>query len=222
MWSFCETFRGKTSPAVSANSPGALLVMELPTEWLPASPASDGTNLDGSNLDGGFDFNVTLQYLTSWQGMGKARLACTGACACAATIIDAHVVAAASSNQRNVTIFAEHQFVARFSPPSRDGLSSVAGAETAIRTARNAVRHIGVNAATAPTDRCGVTLELLSATSSGGHLFRVRDVILFVAISPCDGEAIIFGGVNKKAGKDFVKIASRRGGVNCVERSSNA
>ena len=159
VWVYCSHSIGgakKPSPGVVALQPGATLLIPLPTDWLTSSLGSSHSRQAASSSVKTVHFNATLQYLISWHLMGRVRIACTESCACTTHELDAHV----SSWTRNSTIYTEHRF-----PMSLTRHEELAGDTTA---------------------RCGLALTVLPTSSSGGHMFRVRDVILYTSASPCD------------------------------------
>ena len=152
----------------AASSPGSA----TPPPVGKASPTSSRSlHVHASNHPIGF--NVTLQYLTSWQQMGQLWVACAGACECGRHVIDGH----ATHEDRNVTVFTEYSFAASFQPSGGS--------------------HRAANS-------CALRLHVRNETSSGGHLFRVRDVIMFVAANPC------------KAFRHLGKFLVVRNGLACV------
>ena len=168
-WMHCLVFNGKPSPAATALSPGATLLIPLPTDWLPAAPRPEreGSNANAERTisTGAYEtdsdeapviaFNVTLQYLRSWRDVGQVSLMCVGSCECARQVIDGYVV----DPERNATVFGEFTFPVNYRP---------------ITLLRPAFAPL-----------CALRLRVREETTSGGHLFRVRDVIAFVAASPC-------------------------------------
>ena len=187
VWTYCthsvstsSTQSRKPSPGVVAFKPGATLLIPLPTEWLTI----DGSGSSGSSLQGGasaFHFNATLQYVISWRLMGSVRIRCTDSCTCTEHTLDAHV----SSWTRNSTIFTEHRVPITFNP------------------------QIHPAPASSPTSAsCGLLLTLLPGSSSGGHMFRLRDVVLYVSSSPCND-------INDKMHKKLRHILSMRSNLRC-------
>lgn len=215
LWTFCKAHGGKISPAVSASTPGALLWLELPTAWLPARQVDRQATgrADGVEIGGAVEFNVTLQHLVSWHSMGKVRIACHGACGCAAHTLDASAV----SSLRNVTVFREHRFIIRHHHAVREAAREAAReVEVHVGDARDGYQ-VSRGSRTAGTSACEVTLEVLEETSSGGHLFRVRDLLLFVAESPCVPGGVRYGTSADRMTASDLKMMSRRSGINCAD-----
>ena len=182
-WAWCErSLRGKLSPGVAAFKPGAALLVPLPTWWTPK-----GTH----------NFTVTLQYLTSWSRVGIAEISCLDRCACDAHTLDALRVAANGSTP-NATIFAEHSFgvglledrragaaVEASSSPSSSSPSSSSSSPSPSSSPSAADSHAHSKRASPPSP-CGLMVRVLDRTSTTGHHFKLRDVILTVNTrSPC-------------------------------------
>ena len=82
---------------------------------------------------------IAIAYLSSYAGMGVARVACRGGCTCEPFELDAHRDARRS--QQHVSIFVTHAALAKFHG----------------RT-------------------CGIEVEVLNVTRSGGNKFKVQAV----------------------------------------------
>lgn len=95
-------------------------------------------------------FMATLAYLTSYQGMGIAALNCVGSCECGEQLVDAH------DSESNATIFATLELTV-----STRLLSNGQHEADKLRS-----------------EPCGLQLQVLARTSSGGHKFKVRHLML--------------------------------------------
>lgn len=111
-----------------------------------------------SNAAESLSFNITMLYLISWNSMGSARIGCTDECTCADRVIDAHQTFA----ERNVTVFTDLTFGVRMR--LRGASPSPSGSDA----------------------KCGVSIVVLDETSSGGHMFKLRDMTVHLQKSPCD------------------------------------
>ena len=136
---------------------------------------------------GGVSFYVTLQYLISWRAMGIARIECAGSCECGAHDLDAHK----SFATRNVTIFTERRVLVSVKADYGES---------------------GVEGRTAPI-RCGFSLTILASTSSGGHAFKLRDVLLYASFesSPCESSR------NLHTNRDKMLKLRKRSKLNCAD-----
>jgi hypothetical protein len=115
----------KASPGVNAFHPGATLLLPLETDWLgtstsaahvptpsehasrssagvqtPSERAGRSEGHGAANTTRRTAFNVTLQYLTSWSGMGVVRIGCVYECVCEPRELNGHVRAAAAHGIR--------------------------------------------------------------------------------------------------------------------------
>ena len=107
-------------------------------------------------------FAASLTYLTSYAGMGIAAVRCVGgACACDEQVVDAHV-----RDDSNASVFAELALNVTATNGS-DWLGR--GPEDEMPSGMRPPAH------EAP---CCVQIQLLRRTSSGGHKFKVRYVLL--------------------------------------------
>ena len=159
VWTYCAHAVGRWRDHKSKPSPGVDAFVPGATLLLPLPTNWLTTRHDGQSAALSNSFNVTLQYLISWAAMGTVRISCTDSCACDEHELDAH----ATFSSRNVSIFTEHRFVVRMQRPP---------GEPTGRRAEEAAH-------------CGLSLVVLNRTSSGGHMFKVRDVVLFVRANPC-------------------------------------
>ena len=91
---------GKKSPGLIALVPGATLDIELDTRLG-----------EGGGAQASLRVLAKLQYLTSYEHMGRAVLRCVHRCRCRPQRIDAHQVA--SGGYRNVSVFAYHEWPIR-------------------------------------------------------------------------------------------------------------
>ena len=100
-----------------------------------------------------------MLYQLSWTSMGMVRIGCTDRCTCLDRVIDGH----RNFAERNVTIYTELELKLSMQPK-------------------------GDVAPTPPSSgaSCGISVVVLEATSSGGHLFKVRDLTVHVQRSPCE------------------------------------
>ena len=124
---------------------------------------------------------MTLQYLVSWRWMGVARIRCNSGCTCDEQDLDAHRI---HRDQSNVTVFTEHRFELAADAP---------GGSSEAQTA------------------CGLSLSVLPETSSGGHVFKVRDLVIFTNASPCEGSSSWVPGK--------LRLIERRNNLRCVRES---
>ena len=95
---------------------------------------------------------LSLEYLVSYEKMGVARLTCTTGCSCAPQRINAHQV----GDVRNVSIFAQYEF----------------------NVTRTLGELRGPGSTLAMTHDCELQLRILEQSSSGGHKFKVRSIIV--------------------------------------------
>ena len=156
VWTYCSHAVGRWRDHKSKPSPGVDAFVPGATLLLPLPTNWLTTRHDGQSAALSNSFNVTLQYLISWAAMGTVRISCTDSC-----------VASTSSTRTPPFLRAtyrssrEHRFVVRMQRPPGEPL------------------------ATAPKRRHRSLLVVLDRTSSGGHMFKVRDVVLFVRANPC-------------------------------------
>jgi len=109
---------------VLALTPGASLLVWLDTRFdAPRvhTDGGDGTVAVGGVVHGGVGVGasragsissgvrVMVEYLTSYEGMGRVYLRCAAGCACAPTILDAHRTDA----HRNVSVFLQARVYVR-------------------------------------------------------------------------------------------------------------
>ena len=90
---------------------------------------------------------VSLEHLTSYEGMGVIHLDCTEGCSCTRQIINAHK----TNGIRNVSVFESHVF-------------------TATVPRQQLLRQL------LPSRPCEFVLTLLKWTKSHGHKFKVRSI----------------------------------------------
>ena len=105
VWFYClnalvPSGGGKKSPGLIALQPGATLEVELDTRLG-----------DGGGASPTLRVHAKLQYLTSYEHMGRATLRCVHRCRCRSQRIDAHQVS--SGGYRNVSVFAYHEWAIR-------------------------------------------------------------------------------------------------------------
>ena len=140
----------KSKPGLTGFVAGAKLLLELdaaPPAQVPGRSGGGGTG--GGSGGGGGDGDggggggrsgqMVISYLSSYVGMGAARVACRGGCACEAFELDAH--RDAKYSQQQVSVFVTHTVPAQFHG----------------RT-------------------CGIEVEVLNITRSGGFKFKVKAV----------------------------------------------
>ena len=140
----------KSKPGLTGFVAGAKLLLELdaaPPAQVPGRGGGGGTG--GGSGGGGGDGDggggggrsgqMVISYLSSYVGMGAARVACRGGCACEAFELDAH--RDAKYSQQQVSVFVTHTVPAQFHG----------------RT-------------------CGIEMEVLNITRSGGFKFKVKAV----------------------------------------------
>jgi hypothetical protein len=115
----------------------------------------------------GIRFDLTLQFLASWQqGMGSAWLLCLGRCVCDS---DIHLRGHRTSHELNASISVERTISMCYLPPPLPS-------ET----------H----------DECAVAIRIDGKVATGTkplQLFRIRDVVLSTMKPPCH-QAHPFGG----------------------------
>jgi hypothetical protein len=177
VWTFCTRAVGGISNPAAKLSPGVVAFQPGATLFIPL-PTSWLSRSDNSSSTLPVGFNVTLQHIVSWRAMGIARIACTDSCTCDTHELDAH----ASFATRNVTVFTEHRVLVSLKWPAA-----------------------GAGATTAAPLRCGLLITVLPRTSSGGHMFKLRDVVLYTSASPCDTT------------KDKLRIMRVRSNLRCSE-----
>ena len=214
-WSYCpyDEQSRKLSPGVSAFRAGATLLVDLPTSWLPRSNASQWV-----------PFNLTLQYMVSWQpGMGTAWISCLAQCTCgehsssralrpdivsndgvkvsenASVNVGVFVSARRLSSVRNATIFVERTIPIRFQAPSAgqraECLLAIRMQEGAHQDAREKGAAVGQTAAAVPEG------EARPAR------FKLRGVVLSTLMSPC----------HRKGMAHFLEV---RNGLKCAVDSA--
>ena len=116
---------------------GAKLLLQLPAGAPPTQALGGGGG--GNSGGGGRSGQIVISYLSSYVGMGAARVACHGGCACQPFELDAH--RDARHSQQQVSVFVTHTVPAQFHG----------------RT-------------------CGIEVEVLNITRSGGFKFKVKAV----------------------------------------------
>lgn len=200
-WSYCpyDEQSHKLSPGVSAFRAGATLLVDLPTSWLPRS-----------NVSQWIPFNLTLQYLVSWQpDMGTAWISCLAQCACGEhsslgalrpeRLSNVGVLFSARrlSSVRNATIFVERTIPIRFQAPSAgqraECLLAIRMQEGAHQDAREKGASVGQTAEPEGEARPA--------------RFKLRDVVLSTLRSPCQH-------------KGMAKFLAIRNGLKCADESS--
>ena len=176
-WSYCanDEESGKPSPAVAAFHPGAILLLSLPTSWLPSTAYGP---------HGTAAFNVSLQYLSSWRPMGTVHVSCLSGCSCANGVrINAWHV----SSVRNATIFRERVIPVWWHPQL---------ASSSINQSNNLVPstphdgdcilsvYLEQSRASSSTTEAGIL------GSAGRHRFKIRSVVLTTTQSPCKDKSV--------------------------------
>ena len=126
-------------------------------------------------------FNTTLQHLTSWHQMGTAAIDCIGSCRCELQKIDATRLA--SAGEISSTVFVERTFEVSFNASDETSPSN------------------GV-----PASSCGLVLHVLNETSSSGHHFKLRDLVLTVRKG-----SLCYSGMNKAE----AQMLEVRNGLRC-------
>ena len=183
VWVVCPfSLNGQMSPGVAAFMPGATLHIPLPTDWLgdgtSNSDGHDGLSSASGTSDIGHEtaslaaFNATLQYTISYRLMGRVGITCAGRCSCASHQLDAH----ATFRERNMTVYSEHTLTIQLLPRSSSTPTGTGAPERA------------------SNGTCTLTLAVLPGSSSGGHYFKVRDVVLYEHASPCQGHEVLDKG----------------------------
>ena len=148
-WFYCGMslggLRRKISAGLVALVPGSMLRVRV-AGWNAAdSPRAE----------------MALEHLTSYEGMGVARLECIDECMCEPQVIDAHK----TNEIRNVSVFESHRFPVRARWPLA-----------------LAVRRQRQGGAAAREWSCGVLITLLDQTQSGQHKFKVRSIEVVSAL----------------------------------------
>ena len=161
VWTYCPMSTVGNAGGASKPSPGVAAFVPGATLIVPL-PTDWLQKRSGSAATS--TFNVTLQHLVSWNSMGSVRVACTGACTCTDHVVDAH--AETQAGKQKVTVFTEHTF------------------EAALHY-RDAMHPAGES-----DKECGLVLQVTNASSSGGYMFKVRDILLFLAANPCKVGAV--------------------------------
>jgi hypothetical protein len=103
---------------------------------------------------------VTLNYLLSYEHMGRARLGCGGMCSCTPVEVDAHHVKPADGSGRNSSTYTGIEVVVHLNATSELG-----------RGAGDAEPAGGERRALQPP--CTLTAKVQEGTSSGEHRFRM-------------------------------------------------
>ena len=110
-------------------------------------------------------FNLTLQHLVSWKAMGVVEMRAIDACHSEAQRVDTSRFA--RDGGTNATIFVETSFTIK------------------LNAAVGAVKLKGGSDVALP---CRLLLRVLDDMSSGGHHFKIRDLVMSVnSGSPCRG-----------------------------------
>ena len=146
-------------------------------------------------------FNATLQYTISHRLMGRVRIACAGACKCMPHDLDGHAVFRIG----NMTIYTEHTLQIELAAPA-----PAAEPAASLYLAGQRVEHGG-----APSPSCTLTLTVLPGTSSGGHYFKVRDIVLHENVSPCKGHEKLVKGWDRSAAESHRALLNRRNDLHC-------
>ena len=137
---------------------GAKLLLELPAGAPPTQALGGGGSTGGGGVGGGDSGGggrsgqIVISYLSSYVGMGAARVACHGGCACEPFELDAH--RDARHSQQQVSVFVTHTVPAQFHG----------------RT-------------------CGIEVEVLNITRSGGFKFKVKAVTVHWDREEAPGDA---------------------------------
>lgn len=147
----------KIMAGVVALREGALL--ELPLE-LPVQMVGEDGNISTAASPARHAFRVTIDYLTSYESIGRATLACGAGCTCEEQHIDGHRPAKHASDL--VSIFHQHSLtVLQSTVPMGES-----GSNGSILTASGQEQQ--------GRWICVVRLRVDHGTSSGGHKFRLR------------------------------------------------
>ena len=162
--------RPKRSPGVVALVAGATLEATIDTRVLEddADDAAADSHAADADADAiaASEANATvvvplaLEYLTSYEGMGAVSLRCLSGCACPTQTIDAHRAAGGGGAVQPAA-----------AATTSDG---DAGARVSVYTT-HAFSVVGAVGA------CVLQLQVLNATSSGGHKFKVRSLTVMKA-----------------------------------------
>ncbi|KAL1503500.1 hypothetical protein AB1Y20_011981 [Prymnesium parvum] len=109
-----------------------------------------------------------LGFLRSYEHMGRARVACFGACGCPAEVIDAHDV------KDGISVTDVRRINLR---PARPRLRAAAEAAEAAEEEAEAAEAADAGGAAAK-ECCRVRLRVLPQTTSGEHKFKVMSLLL--------------------------------------------
>ena len=148
----------KSKPGLTSFVTGAKLLLELPAGAPPTQALGGGGSTGGGGVGGGDSGGggrsgqIVISYLSSYVGMGAARVACHGGCACEPFELDAH--RDARHSQQQVSVFVTHTVPAQFHG----------------RT-------------------CGIEVEVLNITRSGGFKFKVKAVTVHWDREEAPGDA---------------------------------
>ena len=147
VWLYCThalAAGAKPSPGAVGLVPHATAFLEIDVSF--AMRAAHAAHTGAAAID------LKLLHLTSYEGMGVARVRCAGACACDLQRIDAH----RTSATRNVSVFVEHVIRAR------------AGTDAARRMDESST--------------CVLVVWVTNETSSGAHKFKIRQLTVVTRI----------------------------------------
>ena len=98
----------KSKPGLTGFVAGAKLLLELDASPPTQAPGRSG----GGGRQRWDDGQMIISYLSSYEGMGAARVACRGGCACEPFELDAH--RDAKHSQQQVSVFVTHTVPAQF------------------------------------------------------------------------------------------------------------
>ena len=136
-WFYCGISLGDLRRKISAG-----VVAMVPGARLRARVQGWGSQFVSDEAE------VQVELLTSYNGMGIARLECLGGCECEPQTIDAHK----TNGIRNVSVFEDYGFIAR------------------------ARRGVGAEGEGATTTPCELLVTVLKRTSSGAHKLKLRSI----------------------------------------------
>lgn len=160
VWVYCGVSLSpksrKLSPGVVAVVPGAVLRTWIPVSQFKMQQCTErhthGSLANRSTELGDGAIVARIRYLKSYAGgMGTVRLTCFGRCRCVPTVIDAHY---RGSHGHTLSVFVE--------------------TNVSIRQACGSIRQHGH----AQQQACGIQLFVLNTTSSGGHKFKARSIVV--------------------------------------------
>ena len=137
---------------------------------------------------------VSLQYLTSYEGMGVVRASCSGGgCACTPTEIDAHAPSSRKSTLSITTLSLTLSSSVRETDTGETDGTTPAG-NSARRLQLNLMSVVAPegaasDGAASASRACLLSLLLLNTTASGGHRFKLSRLIVEERVVPTEGTA---------------------------------